>query len=144
MQPTPRKQCFKCKEVKPLTDFYVHPAMGDGRLNKCKVCTRRDVSQNYRDNIDHYVAYERERFKEPKRKETLRAMRERRDPVKRRAAYLTSNAIRDGRLIRQPCEVCADPKVEAHHDDYTKPLEVRWLCREHHLEHHGKVYRAAS
>jgi hypothetical protein len=47
-------------------------------------------------------------------------------------------AIRSGALIKQPCEVCANPKSEAHHDDYSKPLEVRWLCKAHHSEHHSK------
>ena len=43
---------------------------------------------------------------------------------------------RRGKLIPQPCEVCSSTKVEMHHDDYDKPLMVRWLCRPHHLEHH--------
>jgi hypothetical protein len=42
-------------------------------------------------------------------------------------------------LIRKPCEVCSNPKSQAHHDDYTKPLDIRWLCRKHHLQIHGKV-----
>jgi hypothetical protein len=41
---------------------------------------------------------------------------------------------RRGKLIPKPCEVCGDPKVEKHHDDYTKPLEVRWLCKRHHAQ----------
>jgi len=45
-----------------------------------------------------------------------------------------SNAIRDGRLSRQPCEVCQAPEAQAHHADYSKPLEVRWLCFRHHRE----------
>lgn len=49
---------------------------------------------------------------------------------------LTRSYIKAGKLIRQPCEVCKDVKVEAHHDDYAKPLEVRWLCKQHHVEHH--------
>lgn len=44
--------------------------------------------------------------------------------------------IRSGRLIKQPCEVCGSKIVEAHHDDYEKPLDVRWLCKKHHAEHH--------
>ena len=45
-------------------------------------------------------------------------------------------AIANGSLVRMPCEKCGSTKVDAHHDDYSKPLDVRWLCRAHHLEHH--------
>lgn len=52
-------------------------------------------------------------------------------------------ALRDGRLTQLPCEVagCGDPNSEAHHDDYSKPLEVTWLCFEHHKELHRLVGR---
>lgn len=46
--------------------------------------------------------------------------------------------IRRGKVVPQPCEVCGQ-KAEAHHDDYNKPLEVRWRCTAHHLELHGKI-----
>jgi len=39
------KQCFKCLQTKPLTEFYKHPQMGDGHLNKCKDCTKTDTKQ---------------------------------------------------------------------------------------------------
>jgi hypothetical protein len=117
--------------------------MGDGRLNKCKECTKRDVSANYRANVEHYVEYERQRFKMPKRKAASIVYAARRPAQKRAANQAVSNAVRDGRLVRQPCEVCGAEKAEAHHDDYSKPLDVRWLCRKHHLEHHGKQSRAA-
>ena len=41
-------------------------------------------------------------------------------------------------MVKKPCEICGATKVDAHHDDYTKPSEVRWLCRKHHNEHHRK------
>ena len=44
------------------------------------------------------------------------------------------NALRNGSLIKKPCEICGELKVEAHHDDYSKPLEVIWLCKRHHQE----------
>lgn len=53
-----------------------------------------------------------------------------------KARGMTNYAIRKERLKRLPCEVCSEQKTEAHHDDYNKPLEVRWLCRKHHREFH--------
>jgi DNA-directed RNA polymerase subunit RPC12/RpoP len=63
------------------------------------------------------------------------------DPV--RAAKIHTrdslrSAVRWGRMERKPCEVCGE-KAEGHHEDYSKPYDVRWLCRKHHNEtHHPK------
>lgn len=43
--------------------------------------------------------------------------------------------LKRGKIQRQPCEVCGE-KAEMHHDDYSKPTQVRWFCRQHHLEIH--------
>lgn len=48
----------------------------------------------------------------------------------------TRTAISNGTVVKLPCEVCGATKVEAHHDDYNKPLDVKWLCRKHHVELH--------
>lgn len=53
---------------------------------------------------------------------------------KKRVHHIVEYAIRSGRLIRKPCEICGSEPSEAHHDDYDKPLEVRWLCRSHHMK----------
>lgn len=65
---------------------------------------------------------------------------------KLRAQRLAGEAIRSGKLVRGLCEVCGTAKnVEAHHGDYDKPLDVRWLCHSDHFKHHAqndwKLYR---
>jgi hypothetical protein len=53
------------------------------------------------------------------------------------ARDFTNSAKRLGFLKKMPCEICGEEKVDAHHDDYMKPLDVRWLCRKHHVEYHN-------
>jgi len=55
------------------------------------------------------------------------------------ARELVADAVRSGRLKREPCERCGEAKVEGHHDDYSHPLSVRWLCRTHHREVHREL-----
>ncbi len=56
----------------------------------------------------------------------------------KRAHWMVSYAIRTGKLERKPCHICDAPESHAHHDDYSKPLEVRWLCRKCHGREHSK------
>lgn len=49
----------------------------------------------------------------------------------------TRAAVSRGTLVRQPCEVCGADRVDAHHDDYSRPMNVRWLCPTHHRQHHA-------
>ncbi|MGB3831207.1 MAG: hypothetical protein WA975_05005 [Mesorhizobium sp.] len=48
-------------------------------------------------------------------------------------------ALRRGDLAKGPCEVCGttEGRIDAHHDDYSEPLAVRWLCRLHHNRLHA-------
>lgn len=60
------KKCFKCGIEKDLNEFYAHPQMPDGRVNKCKECNKKDVKDNYfikRMNPE-YVEKERARGRE--------------------------------------------------------------------------------
>lgn len=57
--------------------------------------------------------------------------------AKKKARNAVTYAMRMGRLVPLSCEQCGDPDAQAHHDDYSKPLDVRWLCRTHHNHAHG-------
>lgn len=131
----PTKVCFKCHTAQPRSEFYPHPQMADGHLNKCKRCTRKDVQENRAMRREQYKLYDRSRHNAERRK--MIALSRARLIHRDRARRAVANALTRGRLERQPCEVCGDAESQAHHEDYRKPLEVRWLCR----IHHGMVHR---
>lgn len=136
------KTCFKCKSVKPRTEFYAHPAMGDGLLGKCKDCTKADAKARYIAKHNDVMEYERKRAASRNRKQrALQYQRNSRaaNPDRNRARSLVNYRVRNGLMKRQPCEVCGNVKSEAHHDDYSKPLSVRWLCHIHHRMAHGRI-----
>lgn len=136
------KTCSRCSQDLPLTEFYRHPKILKGTINRCKSCTCRAVQANYRKNKAYYYAYEQERFHKPARKIWRMANQKRirnADPEKYRARNAVSNALRDGRLHKLPCKNCGSTKSQAHHTDYTKPLEVEWLCFPCHRKQHGQT-----
>jgi ribosomal protein S27AE len=57
-------------------------------------------------------------------------------PEKVAARQEVLKALRKGSLVRQPCSICGEAVVQAHHDDYSKPLDVIWLCRTCHDDAH--------
>jgi ribosomal protein S27AE len=136
------KECFKCKTVKPLTEFYKHSKMADGHVNKCKECNKNDVTANRNKNIERVREYDRARGKEPERikasREIIRAWR---NEDSRRVLAHTSvaRAVRNGSLVRQPCIRCGEVKSVAHHEDYDKPLDVMWLCQPCHKQRHKEL-----
>lgn len=149
------KTCFKCGVQKPLDDFYRHGKMSDGRMGKCKECTCADVRRNRLEKVEQYRDYDKARAMRPDRvqarKEYIateqgkisrqKALAKYADsfPDRRMAHYAVSNAIRDGRLFKMPCMICGAEKVEGHHPDYSRPLDVVWLCNPHHREAHELV-----
>jgi hypothetical protein len=138
------KTCFKCKQAKELSEFYRHPRMADGHLGKCRECTKSDVHQNYVKRRVQYSEYDKERTQRPERKANMRryiATKKARNPLQAKAWMAVYKAVRSGRLKRQPCSKCgSEEHVQAHHHDYTKPLDIVWECFRCHREtEHGQV-----
>lgn len=122
-----KKECWKCKEVKDLNDYYNDKSRPDGKAYHCKNCIRLYLQQ-YRQS-DKFKAYARRKAKvwSGANPEKVKAHR-----IARR--YKTE-------LKRDACEKCGKVEgLEMHHPDYTKPQYVLTLCvRCHKLEHHGKL-----
>ena len=120
------KRCGRCKEVKPVEEFYHSNSRPDGLRAYCMPCwavVNTASSKRYRQTAGYrnWLAKKRSDNPEFRRKYLVR--------------MFASIAIQLGVLVRQPCEVCGSEKVQAHHTDYAKPLEVRWLCKAHHQSH---------
>ena len=121
------KICFKCSEEKLISNFYKHKGTTDGRLNKCKKCTKKDATLHRRKNIEYYRAYDRARGSRQSISDIRRYRKE--NPEKYAAHIALNNAIRDGKITKQPCQKCKSKfDIHGHHKDYSKPLEVNWLC----------------
>ena len=146
------KQCKICFAEKSFSDYYKGHA-------QCKTCYIAKVKKYSLENSDKVKAYDKKRFKEDPRvlarhkryaaSAAGRAAANRgsagwvsRNRIKKGAATIVGNAVRDGRLAKpDSCEVCEGKpsRLHGHHDDYALPLTVRWLCstchRLWHKEH---------
>ncbi len=135
------KTCRRCQKQFPHDQFYAHKKMADGHLNFCKPCVRARVGEHRANNLDAIREYDRARFSDPQRRAATYARHKlwaQRNPEKNAAHTAVGNAVRDGRLIRAPCQKCGSHRSEAHHEDYSRPLSVRWLCKLcHEAVHHG-------
>lgn len=137
------KTCFKCGQAKPRSEFYAHKMMADGLLGKCKTCVSVDCLAHRQKNADRVAEYERQRSQRSDRKAKKRIYENRhrrRHPEKDRARCAVARAIKRGKLVRQPCVYCGNPKTQAHHRDYSKPLDIVWCCfRCHREREHGQT-----
>ncbi len=151
------KTCKTCNTTKPYSDFYKHSQMTDGYLNTCKECKRKQQQEIRNNNLEYYQNYDRNRPNKEERNEknkqylktengklshakSIKRSKEK-YPLKYKAKTAVGNAVRDGKLIKPTtCESCGaitlSKRLEGHHCDYSKPLEVMWLCIPCHKEWH--------
>lgn len=127
-----KRECIVCGEI-------FETLAKEIRRGKGKVCSLSCAASLSAQNRDQ-SGERNPNWKGGKSDNTGRKRRYRENnPEKHRAHRLMWNAIRRGDLVRETCAVCGAHKVEGHHEDYSKPLDVIWLCKKHHLEaHKGK------
>ena len=147
------KMCRRCHKNKKLSEYYKHAQMFDGHLNICKECTKKRIAEHREANIDSIRAYDRMRGQSEHRKEralgyiksedrkknNTKSNNEwrKRNPEKFSAHSAINNAIRSKRIEKKKCEKCGRvDNVHGHHDDYSKKLDVKWLCATCHLKLH--------
>lgn len=139
-------QCRSCLLDKQAEDFYF------SNKTRCKECIKASVHRSRMEKLDYYRSFDRQRSSRPDRvaaREAYAQTIEGRlaharangkwqvsNAMRRRASQMVNNAIRDGKLERQPCFICGDEKSHAHHAHYDLPLVVTWLCPKHHKEAH--------
>lgn len=145
------KHCYKCGRSKPLAQFYDHPKNADGKLGKCKTCCKRleNIRRARLSRDQAWLDFERARSRDkiakarangvakavPKLARVASVKKwQTRNPEKRKAHNAANNAQRDGKLTPPEfCERCREPgKLQKHHENYTKHLEVVWLCSKCH------------
>lgn len=139
--------CKTCNTDKPSNGFYT------SNKSRCKDCVKSSVLRYRAEHLERARAYDKMRASMPHRvaarkeyqattafAESHKAAAGRwsaKHPNRRKANYLLGNAIRDGKLKKDPCHVCGNTKAQAHHPDYDRPLDVVWLCDAHHKEAHA-------
>lgn len=148
------KQCFKCGCFKQISEYYKHPMMADGHLGKCKECTKQDTFNRVESKkLDpNWVIKERARCREkakrsrmlgthPKTNFEAKKNWEIRNKHKKVAQQQARRAFISGKILSTGlCEDCGvtGVKLQMHHEDYSKPLDVNFLCTSCHGKRHWK------
>lgn len=128
--------------------FYINSA----NMKKCRECERLIEARYRAKNKEQRNAYSREYGTERRKSEEYRVYMRQvhkayalKYPDKRKAHHLLQNAVRDKRIIKPTeCDRCnATGLIHGHHNDYSRPFDVMWLCIKcHEWMHHSKVGEA--
>jgi len=134
------KYCNICETEKDESAFGKRSASKDGLSSRCKTCQKvydkaRSKDKYREEQRRIYAQTEEGKLAGNKAKAEWR----KKNPNKAKAHAVISRAVRSGNLIRLPCEKCeAVDSIHAHHDDYLKPLNIRWLCAACHHQWHAE------
>lgn len=152
------KTCSSCGKIKQLSEFSRYCRALDGLQRVCKRCQNEYTKRRYRrkkEEIRHKARenlknreFDRLRHKNPGAVASAAkrsALWYNNRPDARRAKDAVSYALKTGRLVKGCCEVCdTTERIHAHHEDYSKPLDVHWLCALHHRRLHAGLIRLSG
>jgi hypothetical protein len=133
-------RCSTCRKFKPCIAYQQNKLRTRGYDYTCKECYKIVDATRYYRNREQRLIKEKKRYEKMSKEKIAERSRfsKERNPEKWKARQDLRNAITKGTIKRLPCEVCHKPKAHAHHEDYAKPFEVKWLCQKHHGELHRK------
>lgn len=141
------KHCNTCNKTKEKSEFGKRSASKDGLANKCKEC-QSEYDKKRANNPDRVKARELYQKTDAGRAAMAKAKKKWAESniVKRAANVMVGNAVRDGRLEKpKSCSKCGtEGRIHGHHDDYARPLDVRWLCSRCHSDWHKKNSEAKN
>ena len=140
------KVCTKCGIEKELEGFSLRRDSKDGRMASCILCRRVSNQKRYSENKEkikasHKVYREshREEIKAHRKTDSYRES-DKRSRLKAQNACRSRNYFHRNRhniAVPETCSRCpSSNRVEAHHDDYNKPMEVKFLCQTCHIKWH--------
>lgn len=132
-------QCPTCKRWLPCTEYYFDKRTSNKLKSQCKKChtagslRTRDAENTRRINREYMRRTRRknaDKFRERERLSSRKRMR----TQKTIAREILNRAVKSGKIAKpERCESCGKiKKLTAHHPDYSRPLEVVWLCYECH------------
>lgn len=141
------KKCHGCKTVLPVAMFYKNRHAHDGLQTGCKQCsiTRTLAMQiSHPEQHNEYSSVCSQRFKE-KHGISRGGIWGSKNKELKQTYNRTHYLIRSGELpIPMLCDDCNQKrKLQAHHQDYSRPDFISWLCRSCHCKRHGKTARVA-
>lgn len=137
------KICSRCKKERKLTDFTKCKANKDGLDFYCKDC-KKQYSIEYLATKNGKIKHKRSskiyiKNNPGKLKIYNKKAKAKGKPIWQNAHKILFNALKNKIILKQPCLVCGNKNVHGHHEDYTKPLDVIWLCHKHHFQLHKSM-----
>jgi hypothetical protein len=129
------RRCSCCRQFKPIEDFTIDRSKKSGLRYDCKDCANARQKRYRSTEAGKAIRrIHRNRFASTEAGKAVQKRCLQKYPEKKRARNIVTLAIKHGELTQQPCQKCGASPAEAHHEDYSKPLEVEWLCKKHHAE----------